>query len=81
MTALETAANVKAQILGKPTRDFFEVVIESLASNGIEREMWVNSHPGHRDSASRSIIIVGDDVNNDLGGGALELNLRRILGE
>jgi ribonucleotide monophosphatase NagD (HAD superfamily) len=81
VTALESAANVKAHILGKPTRKFFETTIESLASEGIERETWVNSHPGHSDSASRSIVIIGDDVTNDLGEGAVELNLRRVLGE
>ncbi|KAG8752832.1 hypothetical protein FRC12_011777 [Ceratobasidium sp. 428] len=79
VTALESAANVKAHILGKPTRKFFETTIESLASEGIERDMWVNTHPGHGDSASRSIAIVGDDINNDLGEGAVELNLRRVL--
>ncbi|QRV91590.1 haloacid dehalogenase-like hydrolase domain protein [Ceratobasidium sp. AG-Ba] len=79
VTALESAANVQAHILGKPTRKFFETTIESLASEGIERDMWVNTHPGHNDSASRSVVIVGDDVNNDLGEGAIELNLRRVL--
>lgn len=79
--ALESAANVTAQILGKPTRRFFETTLESLTSDGIEREMWVNSHPGHSDAASRSIVIIGDDINNDLGEGAIELNLRRVLGE
>lgn len=81
MTALETAANVKAHVLGKPTRKFFETTLESLTSDGIEREMWVNTHPGHGDAASRSIVIIGDDVVNDLGEGAVELNLRRVLGE
>lgn len=81
VTALESAANVKAHILGKPTRRFFETTLESLSSEGIEKDMWVNTHPGHSDAASRSIVIIGDDINNDLGEGAVELNLRRVLGE
>jgi hypothetical protein len=81
VTALESAANVKAHILGKPTRKFFETTLESLAHDGIERGTWVNTHPGHRDSASRSIVIIGDDISNDLGEGAVELNLRRVLGK
>jgi len=79
VTALESATNVQAHIVGKPTRKFFETTIESLAGEGIERETWVNSHPGYSDSTSRSIVIIGDDVTNDLGEGAVELNLRRVL--
>ncbi|CAE6347325.1 unnamed protein product [Rhizoctonia solani] len=79
VTALETAANVKAHILGKPTRQFFETTLESLSRDGIEKEVWMNAHPGHSDSPSRCIVIIGDDINNDLGEGAVELNLRRVL--
>ncbi|CEL58241.1 Haloacid dehalogenase-like hydrolase domain-containing protein 2 OS=Bos taurus GN=HDHD2 PE=2 SV=1 [Rhizoctonia solani AG-1 IB] len=79
VAALETAANVKAHILGKPTRQFFETTLESLSRDGIEKEVWMNAHPGHSDSPSRCIVIIGDDINNDLGEGAIELNLRRVL--
>jgi hypothetical protein len=81
VAALETAANVKAHILGKPTRQFFETTLESLSRDGIEKEVWMNAHPGHSDSPSRCIVIIGDDINNDLGEGAIELNLRRVLGK
>lgn len=62
VAALESATDREAVVLGKPSRGFFEAVIESVES---DREGW--------------IAVIGDDVETDLGGGAIELSLWRIL--
>lgn len=63
VAALERATDREAEVLGKPSRGFFETVIESLESDREGR-----------------IAVIGDDVETDLGGGAIELCLWRILG-
>ncbi|KAJ7718375.1 HAD-like domain-containing protein [Mycena maculata] len=65
--ALEHAARVKAHVVGKPARAFFEAVIGDIDAYGGEPE------PGAR------IAIIGDDVEADLGEGAQELGLWRVL--
>lgn len=67
VAALEYAAGVEAHVLGKPTKEFFAAVIDSL--------------PQHVHEAVGKIAIVGDDVEADLGGGAIGLGLWRVLGE
>lgn len=67
--ALEEAANVKAEIVGKPTKGFFELALEKLKELSGE------------DFERNEVAVVGDDVDNDLGDGARELGLKRILGE
>lgn len=64
VTALEEASGVNAQIVGKPTADFFQTVISDLRLN----------------SDAGQVAVVGDDVEADLGGGAVELGLWRVLG-
>jgi ribonucleotide monophosphatase NagD (HAD superfamily) len=71
ITALETAANVQAHVLGKPTKLFFETVIDDFYLSG---ELDKGEHNGR-------IVIIGDDVETDLGDGAIELGLWRILGK
>lgn len=66
--ALEASSGVQAELVGKPTRRFFELAIKRMQ----EVHGW---------DGKGSIGIVGDDVNNDLGAGAKELGLKRILGE
>ncbi|CAK9785746.1 hypothetical protein CC85DRAFT_276659 [Cutaneotrichosporon oleaginosum] len=66
VAALEYASGVKAEVVGKPTRAFFELALARLRSGG-----W--------DGEDADVAIVGDDVDNDLGGGARELGLQRIL--
>lgn len=70
VTALETAANVQAHVLGKPTKLFFETVINDFYLSG------------ELDKAEQNgkIMIIGDDAEADLGDGAIELGLWRILG-
>lgn len=65
--ALETASGVQAELVGKPTKRFFELAIERM-----------NEEHG---DVEGDIGIIGDDVKNDLGEGAKELGLKRILGE
>jgi ribonucleotide monophosphatase NagD (HAD superfamily) len=65
VAALENAAGVQAQVVGKPTKAFFETVIGSLRFK----------------SGEGAIAIVGDDIETDLGGGARELGLWRVLGK
>ena len=67
VTALESAADVKATVVGKPTRTFFQLVISSL------------DLPENPETDGK-IAIIGDDVEADLGGGAVEIGLWRVLG-
>ncbi|KAI0337485.1 hypothetical protein BDW22DRAFT_869936 [Trametopsis cervina] len=64
VAALENATGVKATVLGKPSRAFFETVIASLGDDA---------------EGEGKVVIVGDDVETDLGGGAVELGLWRVL--
>ncbi|KAK2465845.1 hypothetical protein APHAL10511_001486 [Amanita phalloides] len=65
VAALEYAAGIQAHIVGKPTKSFFEMVIDDLGNAANSRE--------------GVIAIIGDDVESDLGEGALELGLWRVL--
>ena len=67
VSALESAADVQATVVGKPTRTFFQLVISSL------------DLPDNAETYGK-IAIIGDDVEADLGGGAIELGLWRVLG-
>ncbi|KAJ7277415.1 HAD-like domain-containing protein [Mycena rebaudengoi] len=66
VTALENAAGVTAHVVGKPSRAFFE------ASDTSESRSLTMAETGR-------IAIIGDDVAADLGGGAQELGLWRVL--
>ncbi|CAO3618943.1 unnamed protein product [Mucor fragilis] len=61
--ALEYASGVTASIVGKPTTNFFELALEQI----------------NMESTPEQVAIIGDDVSNDLGGGAKELGLHRFL--
>lgn len=75
VAALENAigGGFKAQAVGKPERTFFEVCLQSL-NVGIHGESESGTRLG-------DVAVVGDDAEADLGGGAIELGLQRILGE
>lgn len=66
VAALENASGRSAEIVGKPERKFFELVISSLGSDVQDRK--------------GVIAVVGDDIQSDLGGGAVELGFWRVLG-
>ncbi|CDH52298.1 haloacid dehalogenase-like hydrolase domain-containing protein 2 [Lichtheimia corymbifera JMRC:FSU:9682] len=61
--ALEYATGQTATVVGKPTRSFFELALKQI---GME-------------SCPQDVAMIGDDVNNDLGGGAKELGIQRLL--
>lgn len=66
VAALEYAASVQAHVVGKPTKSFFDMVIEDFGNT-------VNNREG-------IIAVIGDDVEGDLGEGALAIGLWRVLG-
>ncbi|KAH9042652.1 HAD-like domain-containing protein [Lactarius pseudohatsudake] len=65
VAALENASGGTAEIVGKPERKFFELVLNSLESDVQGREGVV--------------AVIGDDIQSDLGGGAVELGFWRVL--
>ncbi|KIP06081.1 hypothetical protein PHLGIDRAFT_107411 [Phlebiopsis gigantea 11061_1 CR5-6] len=69
VAALEAATGVQAEAVGKPTRAFFETVISDFSFETLSDTF----------SEDARIAIVGDDVETDLGGGAVELGLWRVL--
>lgn len=78
VAALEHAVlGLKARVVGKPSRAFFEAVIEDIDAFGsvhVARRESITHEPGAR------IAIIGDDFEADLGEGARELGLWRVLG-
>jgi ribonucleotide monophosphatase NagD (HAD superfamily) len=77
VAALEHAVpGVKARVVGKPSRAFFEAVIGDVDAYG-----YVSGNGAHVAApAGARVAIIGDDVEADLGAGACELGLWRILG-
>lgn len=67
ITALEEASGVKAEVVGKPTRGFFELALRSLEKDGITSNMW------------SSVGMIGDDWRQDVSPVTDELNLQRFL--
>ncbi|KAH9050254.1 HAD-like domain-containing protein [Lactarius hengduanensis] len=65
VAALENASGGTAEIVGKPERNFFELVLNSL-------EFDVQGREG-------VVAVIGDDIQSDLGGGAVELGFWRVL--
>lgn len=66
VAALENATGKTAEIVGKPERKFFELVLGSLGS-GLQSQEGL-------------VAVIGDDIQNDLGDGAVELGFWRVLG-
>ncbi|KAI6155900.1 HAD-like domain-containing protein, partial [Pisolithus tinctorius] len=67
VAALEEASGTRALVVGKPTKLFFETVIKSFQGGNIA------------DGGGGRIAVIGDDVSADLGEGAIELGLWRVL--
>ncbi|KAI9481610.1 MAG: Haloacid dehalogenase-like hydrolase domain-containing protein 2 [Benjaminiella poitrasii] len=61
--ALEFATGKTAKVVGKPTVNFFKLALKQIGMEDRPQE----------------VAIIGDDVSNDLGGGAKELGLHRLL--
>ncbi|KAJ7468303.1 HAD-like domain-containing protein [Mycena galericulata] len=67
---------VKARVVGKPTRAFFEAVVGDVDAFGaVRRDVNAFDDPG----PGARVAIIGDDVEADLGEGARELGLWRVL--
>ena len=85
VTALENATGAEAYVVGKPTKAFFELVINDIYPAS-ELTAPIPS-PGSNDAVEEDgevegkIAVIGDDVEADLGEGAVELGLWRVLGE
>ncbi|CAG8475793.1 7007_t:CDS:10 [Funneliformis caledonium] len=60
---LEYASGVKATVVGKPEKSFYELALKDM--DLLDK--------------SNQVVMVGDDVANDLGDGARELGLIRYL--
>ncbi|KAG0254476.1 hypothetical protein BG011_005757 [Mortierella polycephala] len=77
--ALEYASGVKAHVVGKPQKAFFELAIQNmgLADSTIASGSADQIQKEH--NGSSGIVMIGDDVEQDLGGGASELGLIRYL--
>ncbi|KDE08860.1 hypothetical protein, variant [Microbotryum lychnidis-dioicae p1A1 Lamole] len=67
VTALEESSGVKAEVVGKPERKFFELALESLALEGISPDEWPQ------------VGMVGDDYRQDTGLVVQNLGLHRFL--
>ncbi|KAG0092329.1 Haloacid dehalogenase-like hydrolase domain-containing protein 2 [Podila epicladia] len=68
--ALEYASGIKAHVVGKPQKAFFELAIQN---------MGLSSPSPSSSPTPTNIAMIGDDVEQDLGGGAAELGLVRFL--
>ncbi|KIM42602.1 hypothetical protein M413DRAFT_444307 [Hebeloma cylindrosporum] len=92
VVALENASGVKAHVVGKPTKEFFQMVIDDFTAEELPtpasaehddaspRIVGLGTKPKERPPTSKGrIAVIGDDVEADLGGGAVELGLWRIL--
>ncbi|KAF9237018.1 HAD-like domain-containing protein [Melanogaster broomeanus] len=65
VAALENASGKTAQVVGKPTRLFFETVMRDFRGDEL--------------GPDDVVAVIGDDVHADLGEGAIDLNLWRVL--
>ncbi|KAF8622430.1 hypothetical protein AX15_007014 [Amanita polypyramis BW_CC] len=65
VAALEYGAGAQTHVVGKPTKLFFDMVINDFGDE-------VHNGEG-------VVAVIGDDVESDLGEGAVELGLWRVL--
>ncbi|KAF9300958.1 Haloacid dehalogenase-like hydrolase domain-containing protein 2 [Mortierella antarctica] len=73
--ALEYASGIKAHVVGKPQKAFFELAIQNMGLSSSTPSAFSSSIS----TSSTNIAMIGDDVEQDLGGGAAELGLVRFL--
>lgn len=76
VAALEAACHRSCNdtlVCGKPSKTFFESCLASMRASE-------DGATAILEEEERNIII-GDDIEADLGGGAIEMGLERILGE
>ncbi|KAF9478452.1 HAD-like protein [Pholiota conissans] len=78
VTALEHASGVTALVVGKPTKAFFHMVIQDFTTDELGADAVGPADDGGNSPRGR-IAVIGDDVEADLGEGAIELGLWRVL--
>lgn len=67
LPGLAAASGIEPRVVGKPTEAFFKHTLASI---------------GELDTSDGRVVgVVGDDVKQDLGGGAVSLGFKRFLGE
>ncbi|PWN89403.1 hypothetical protein FA10DRAFT_280431 [Acaromyces ingoldii] len=79
IAALEAASRREAKdtvVCGKPSAAFFQTCLDEMAASPPENGQSANTID--KDEEERNIVI-GDDVEADLGGGAIEMGLERVL--
>ncbi|KAM0752755.1 hypothetical protein T439DRAFT_323368 [Meredithblackwellia eburnea MCA 4105] len=67
ITGLEEASGVTAEVVGKPTRTFYEIALKSLEKDGISSTEW------------DKVGMIGDDKKQDVGLVPSEIGLKRFL--
>ncbi|KAH7888260.1 HAD-like domain-containing protein [Phlebopus sp. FC_14] len=76
--ALEAAARVRACVVGKPSRVFFEMAVRGFEGARAGESAHVGE--GEGDGEEEGVIaVIGDDVDADLGEGAIESGFWRVL--
>ncbi|KLO08581.1 hypothetical protein SCHPADRAFT_908510 [Schizopora paradoxa] len=82
VVALENATasrNLQAISVGKPSREFFERVLATLPDDPLYSAPDSKSVGGESSISWRDVAVIGDDIEADLGEGAHELGLWRVL--
>ncbi|KAF9186314.1 Haloacid dehalogenase-like hydrolase domain-containing protein 2 [Haplosporangium sp. Z 767] len=77
--ALEYASGTKAHVVGKPQKAFFELAIQNMGLTDSTTASGSAEQIQTEQNGSSGIVMIGDDVEQDLGGGASELGLIRYL--
>lgn len=80
VTALESATGTQAHVVGKPTKGFFELVIGDFSPEELDDEGATAQRRAEKQPTYPNIAVIGDDIEADLGKGAIELGLWRVLG-
>lgn len=81
VAALEAASRREAKdtiVCGKPSAAFFQTCLDEMAASPQGDGQGAKTTD---DSEEERNIVIGDDVEADLGGGAIEMGLERVLGE
>ncbi|KAF9134563.1 hypothetical protein BGW39_006656 [Mortierella sp. 14UC] len=76
--ALEFATGVQSHVVGKPQKAFFELAIQNMGFPLLPATT-TSTPPPTTTTQGQGIVMIGDDVEQDLGGGAAELGLVRYL--
>ncbi|KAG0380354.1 hypothetical protein BGX24_008804 [Mortierella sp. AD032] len=76
--ALEFATGVQAHVVGKPQKAFFELAIQNM-NLSLPTSTPPTTATAKTPVLGTGIVMIGDDIEQDLGGGAAELGFVRYL--